>query len=152
MARAVSAEHLALTMTVRQQQEQRWGRLRVFLEREDGYAGWAILFIGALFLLLGAFQVALWWNGINVAQAAAQTGYTFARSYQSTAGTGETAALQLINSVGGSLANPAVSINLTAETVTVTVTGNVTSILPGLVLPPTSYTLTGPVERWVPAP
>lgn len=140
-----------MSTTTHQQQERRWARIRAHLANEDGYAGTAILFIGALLLLLGAFQVALWWNGDNVAQAAAQTGYTFSRSYESNADTGEAAALQLINSVGGSLANPAVSIDRTPETVTVTVTGNITSILPGIVFPPTSYTLTGPVERWVPA-
>ena len=141
---------MALT---RQQQGQRWARAWAHLANEDGYvAGWTILFIGAVFLLLGALQAALWWNGDNIAQAAAQTGYTFARSYQSNAEIGEAAALQLIGSTGNSLANPVVSIDRTPETVTVTVTGNITTILPGIVFPPTSYTLTGPVERWVPAP
>lgn len=126
--------------------------LREQLGAEDGWAGTVVLILGTLFVLLGGLQIALWFNGKNVAQAAAQSGYTVARAYESTASAGQASALQLIDGIPGSLRNPAVTINRAAETVTVTVSGRVAMIVPGLELPPVSYTITGPVERWVPAP
>lgn len=127
-------------------------RLRAQLQRDEGWAGTVILLLATLFLLLGAFQGALWANGSNVAETSAQAGYTVARSYESTADAGRTAAIELINGIPGSLTDTQVTVNRTAETVTVTVSGRVKSILPMITMPLVTQTITGPVERWVPAP
>ena len=127
-------------------------RIRGQLQRDEGWAGTVILLLATLFLLLAAFQGALWANGSNVAEASAQAGYTVARSYESTAQAGRTAALELITGIPGSLSDANVTVTRTAETVTVTVAGRVKSILPGITMPLVTQTITGPVERWVPAP
>lgn len=127
-------------------------RLRAEFLREDGWAGTVVLTIGTLFLLLGAVQIALWFNASNIAQVSAQSAYTVARSYESTAEQGQAAAMQLIEGIPGALHDPKVTVNRTGDTVTVTVTGRATDAIPGLTLAPVSFTITGPVERWVPAP
>ncbi|MDZ5146341.1 hypothetical protein [Microbacterium testaceum] len=138
--------------TIHRRSRERWSGIRGRLSRDDGWAGTAILWIGSLTVLLIGFQAAFWFNGVNVAQAAAQSGYTISRAYESNADAGQAAARQLINGIPGSLRDPTVTIIRTADTVTVTVTGRVAMLVPGIELPPVTYTLTGPVERWVPAP
>ncbi|KDA04568.1 hypothetical protein DC31_06285 [Microbacterium sp. CH12i] len=142
-----------MTRGIRQHQE-RLARFRAKLESEGGWASTVVLILGTIFLVLGGLQVALWFNAVNVAQAAVQSGYSVARAYESNADAGKSTALQLIAGIPLSLRDPSVSINRTADTVTVTVTGNATAVLPGieLLLQPVTYTHTGPVERWVPAP
>jgi hypothetical protein len=61
------------------------------------------------------------------------------------------AAQQLLDELRGSLRDAKITITRTADTVTVTVTGRVATVMPGVELPPVTSTLTGPVERWVPA-
>lgn len=134
-------------------QQQGWlTRLRERASREDGWAGTVVLIIGTMFLLLLGVQVFVWWNASNAAQIAAQSAYTAARSYESTSEAGQAAAIQLLDSMPGTLRAPVVTVNRTAESVTVTVTGQATEVIPGGLIPPATYTLTGPVERWVPAP
>lgn len=138
-------------MRIRQQQE-RFTRLRAKLSREDGWAGTVVLIIGTMFLLLFGVQGFVWFTASNAAQIAAQSAYAVARSYESTPDAGQAAAIQLLGSMPGTLRDPVVTVNRTAEVVTVTVTGQVTEVVPGGLIPPATYTLTGPVERWVPAP
>lgn len=121
------------------------------LRGDEGWAGTTVLFLGAIFLLLAGVQVTLWFVGVNMAQAAAQSGYTVSRAYESNPAAGENAAHQILKG-SNALQEPRVSISRTEEIATVTVTGRVTSVLPGIDLPPVTYTVTGPVERWMPAP
>jgi hypothetical protein len=126
--------------------------LRAAVAREDGYASEAIILPGIFLLLFAALQGALWYLGSNVAQTAAVAAYTTARAYQSTTSNGQTAGTQVIDGMSGFLQDPQVDVTRTANTVTVTVTGVAESLIPGVHLPPVTRTVTGPVERWVPAP
>lgn len=126
-------------------------RIRARLRGDAGWVGTVFLLIGTLFLILAALQAALWAVGTNTAQAASQAAYTAARAYQSDPAAGRASAQALIGS-GRGLTDPTVIVTRTPDQVTVTVTGNVRSILPGITLPPVTRSITGPVERWVPAP
>jgi hypothetical protein len=125
-----------------------WARVA----REDGYASEIIILPGIFLLLFAALQGALWYLGSNVAQTAAVAAYTNARAYQSTTGIGQTAGDQIISGMPGFLQNPDIQISRTPTTVTVTITGTAESLIPGVQLPAVTRTVTGPVERWVPAP
>jgi len=114
-------------------------------------AGDVILAVGALLFVISALQFALWYMGTNVAQNAAVAAYNSARAYQSTPAAGSAAAGQVISQMGSFLPGANVDVRRTATTVTVTVTGSVASIVPGLSIPGVTRTVTGPVERWVPA-
>lgn len=127
-------------------------RLWARLKRDEGWAGTVVLLLGTLFLLLGAFQGALWANGSNLAEASAHAGYTTARSYNATPQSGKNAALALLAGVPGSLSDVQVTVTRTATTATVNVSGRVKSIIPGIDMPRVTQTSEGPVERWVPAP
>lgn len=126
-------------------------RVRRWLAREDGWAGSPIMAIGLILLLIVALQAFLWYSGWNIAQSAAQSAYSLARAHEASPSAGEALAYQFLDSMDGYLANPDVSIARTPETVSVTVSGTVPSIFPGLTLPPVSATVVGPIERWVPA-
>lgn len=133
------------------QQHERTRRLLQRLVDDQGWAGTPVMIIGILFLLLIGFQATLWLNGKNVAEAATQSGYTVARAYESNDDAGVAAAQQLLDELRGSLRDAKITITRTADTVTVTVTGRVATVMPGVELPPVTSTLTGPTERWVPA-
>lgn len=120
--------------------------------REDGLATSAIVIPGVVLLVVIALQVALWFLGSNIAQNAALDAYRDARAYRSTAETGTDAAHRILTQTGGFLDNPIVHVDRTGTTVTVTVTGAAVALIPGISLPPIQRTITGPVERWVPAP
>jgi hypothetical protein len=127
-------------------------RLRAGLAREDGLASEIIILPGLFLILITALQVALWYLGSNVAQTAAVAAYNNARAYQSTPANGQTVSNQIIDGMPGFLEHPQVAITRTPTTVTVTITGTPESLIPGVQLPPVTRTITGPVERWVPAP
>ncbi|WP_308465219.1 TadE/TadG family type IV pilus assembly protein [Rathayibacter soli] len=122
------------------------------LGREDGVATSAIVIPGTVLLVVIALQCALWFLGGNIAQNAAMDAYRDARAYQSTTDAGTAAAGSVLTLTGGFLDNPTVQVQRTATTVTVTVTGDAVSLIPGLSLPPVQRSITGPVERWIPAP
>lgn len=114
-----------------------------------------MLFMATLLLLLIGFQTAWWFAGYNVAQTAAQAAYTDSRAYQAPADAGKNTAEQLIANTRQTLRNPPrVTIIRGADTVTVTITGNAVALLPPGIEPPppVTYTMTGPIEKWVPAP
>lgn len=119
---------------------------------EDGYAASAIIAPVIFLLLFTALQGALWYQGTNVAQNAAVAAYNDARAYESTTGAGQASARQVLDQAGGFLQHSNVSVNRTADTVTVDVTGQAVSMIPGVQMPAVHRTITGPVERWVPAP
>lgn len=128
-------------------------RLRRHLQREDGVAVTTpILTLGSLVLFMIVLQLGFWFISNNVAQTAANAAYTSARGYQSDADAGRDAAWQLLNGLGSFLPDATVDVTRTGESVTVTVTGNTRAVLPGVPLPAIAHTVTGPVERWEPAP
>ena len=130
----------------------RASRLRAGLAGEDGFSSEIIILPGLFLILIAALQGALWYLGSNVAQTAAVAAYNNARAYQSTPASGQAAGNQIIAGMSGFLDHPQIEITRTPTTVTVTITGTAESLIPGVQLPPVSRTITGPVERWVPAP
>ena len=103
-----------------------------------------------LFLLMLIVQFGLMFHARNVAEQAAQEGAAAARSFDGTAEQGRVDALQLLAAVGdGTLMRREVQVRRTSTTATVTVTGTVVAVVPGLALTVTE-SAAGPVETYVP--
>lgn len=123
------------------------------LRREEaGFASSAIIAPTIFLLLFLSLQAGLWYLATNVAQNAAVAAYNDARAYESTSGAGQSSARQMLQQSDGFLLGSDVDVSRTGNTVTVDVTGQAVSMIPGVQLPPVHRTITGPVERWVPAP
>jgi TadE-like protein len=87
-------------------------------------------------LLMLVVQFALWAHATHIAQAAANAGVQSARAYASTTDAGRTEATITLDHLAGTvLADPHVDAERTATTATVTVTGRVLAVVPGLHLP-----------------
>jgi Flp pilus assembly protein TadG len=102
-----------------------------------------------LLLLLAVIQFALAEHGQHVAQAAATQALAAARVQDGSASAGQAQAAAVLAQLGHSLNAPTVSVSRTATQATVTVTGGVETLIPGLHLI-VHATVTGPVERWAP--
>lgn len=103
-----------------------------------------------LFLLMLIVQFGLMFHARNVAEQAAQEGAAAARRFDGTAEQGRVDALQLLAAVGdGTLMGRDVQVRRTSTTATVTVTGTVVAVVPGLALTVTE-SASGPVETYVP--
>ena len=90
--------------------------------------------LGLLLLLVAQF--ALWAHATHIAQAAANAGVQSARAYSSTADAGRTDATTVLDHLAGTvLIDPHVDAERTATTATVSVTGRVVAVVPGLHLP-----------------
>ena len=111
---------------------------------------YVIVFPAVLIALLFIVQAALYFMAHNLALAAAQQGADVAREYNSTDGAGSAAALSLIRQDGsGMLETERAVATRTGTTVTVTVSGQAWSLVPGL--PGTvTETVQEPIERFVP--
>jgi Flp pilus assembly protein TadG len=112
-----------------------------------------VLIAPALFVLLflGA-QLALWYLAGSIATSAARDG----ANAGATGAAGPAAAYNRADAVVtgpgvGILSGPSVSVNATADTVTVTVAGAAPSLIPGLELPVHAVAAT-PVESFRPEP
>ncbi|MBX7267593.1 pilus assembly protein [Micromonospora sp. Llam7] len=104
----------------------------------------AMPLLGLLLLLI--VQFAFWAHATHVAQAAANQGLQTARAYGSTEGAGVEDTNAILDQTAGSiLANRSVTVNNTATTSTVTVTGKAAAVVPGLSLPIT-VSVTAPRE------
>jgi Flp pilus assembly protein TadG len=104
-------------------------------------------------MILGAVQVGLWWYSRQLAETAAQEAARAARSYSATAGAGQAEGYSYLNKVdagGTGLHNPSIRVTREAQTVTVTVTGDIVSLVPWA-SPTVTITVTSPVENYVPA-
>ena len=101
-------------------------------------------------LVLVPFQVALWWHARQVADAAATEAVDAAQVAEATEADGVRAAEWLLTAAGN-LVDPRVTVNRTAETVTVEVTGRAPRLLPGLDWEVTAVS-SGPIERFIPEP
>lgn len=103
-----------------------------------------------LLMLMLIVQFALWSHASHVAQAAAAQGLGAARTLQGTGADGTREASELlVELAGGPLADPLVETSRDATTVTVTVSGTVTPVVPFVVLPVRAVAV-GPVERFTP--
>lgn len=103
-----------------------------------------------LFLLMLIVQFGLMFHARNVAEQAAQEGVAAARRFDGTAEEGRANALQLLAALGdGTLKDRDVRASRTSGTASVTVTGTVVAVVPGLSLTVTERA-SGPVETYVP--
>lgn len=104
-----------------------------------------------MLLILAIIQAGLLVHAHHMAQAAAHTALDAARAETATGGDGTAAArASLGRNAAAVLESAAVSVQRGADTVTVTVTGEATRIIPLFDLP-VSATVTGSVEHIVPA-
>lgn len=124
--------------------------------RGDRGAGAAELVIAVpllMLLILLIVQFAIWAHASSVAQATAEEALAATRVQGGSAAAGQQRAAQVLSQVGRSvLVSPQVSVTRTAATATVQITGTAEEVLPvpGLAFP-VRITVTGPVERFVPA-
>ncbi len=103
-----------------------------------------------LFALMLIVQFGLLFHAQNVAENAAQEGAAAGRRFDgSQTGAADRARMFLAELGPQMLTNQAVTAQRTPETASVTVTGTVISLVPGLALR-VEETASGPVERYVP--
>jgi Flp pilus assembly protein TadG len=123
---------------------------RFRLLRGEAGAGAAELVIVTpllMLLVLGVIQFALAGQAQHAAQAAATQALAASRVQDGTTGAGQAQAATVLAQEGGSLTGAAVHITRTATRASVTVTGGVETLIPGIHLH-ASATVTGPVEEW----
>lgn len=102
-----------------------------------------------LLLMFAAFlHFGILLHANNLAQAAATSAYNAARNYNASSSDGSAAGLAILSQSGSPIAGASVVVNRSATVVTVTVTGQAPSFVPG-VSTAVDVTVTGPVERWV---
>ena len=109
-----------------------------------------VLFPAVLLATFGLIQGALYFHARDVALAAAADGLTAARARTGSGEEGRRAASAFLRRAGGEdvLLGSSVDSVRTATTATVTVTGRIMSLLPGLPGWSVSQTASGPVERF----
>ncbi len=132
---------------------RRWTLLRP-KDDDEGYSVLeaAITLPIIFFLLMVVVQWAIVWHSRNVAQAAAQEALRSAQSYQATAAIGQADGNNYLRQVApNALAGNCVTVTRTPTTVTVRVHCKVMSVIPFGDYYATE-TVSGPVERYVPAP
>ena len=131
-------------------------RLRGRPRHGDRGAGAAELVIAVpllMLLILLIVQFAIWAHASSVAQVTAEEALAAARVQGGSATAGQQRAAQVLGHIGSAvLISPQVSFTRTAASATVQITGTAEEVLPvpGMALP-VHITVTGPVERFVPA-
>ena len=100
-------------------------------------------------LLMVVVQFALYFHTRAVVTTAARRGVDQARIIDGTTSDAVGATTQFLDQAGGGLENRGVNASRTADTATVTVHGEVVSVVPGLHLP-IDVTVESPVERILP--
>ncbi|CAM3422502.1 TadE family protein [Occultella aeris] len=108
-----------------------------------------IVLPAVLLLIFVAIQAGLWFHAREVAMHAASAGSTAASAENATNTDGATAAQGFVDQVGA-LGDVSITIDSAAETVTVTVSGQAPSIVPGMPLPTITQSSTAAIERWTP--
>lgn len=101
-----------------------------------------------LLIIFGIIQGVVVLQANNLAQVAASSAYETARLYDATTEDGIAQGNATLSQAGTTLSGTEVTVQRTAETVTVTVTGTAPSLLPGVPIP-ISRTIIGPTEKWV---
>lgn len=123
--------------------------MRQRADRGGGPVEFAVLALPILVLTFVVAQAALVFYARSTALAAATQGANAARAYNAPTNAGVVKANDFLADVGNGLQNPVVTFSTTGTEVTITVTGQARTIIPGL-----SFTVThsasGPVERFVP--
>ncbi|GLX05709.1 TadE/TadG family type IV pilus assembly protein [Microbispora sp. NBRC 16548] len=108
----------------------------------------ALVYPALLLLVLLAINAALWFHARNLALAAAQEGLRAGRAYGSSLSAGQATAERFIQQVGGSfLTSAKVSVERTADSLSVAVSGQAISLIPLLPLD-VEQVARAPVEKW----
>jgi Flp pilus assembly protein TadG len=103
-----------------------------------------------LLMLLSIVQFALWSHATHIAQAAASQGLAATRAQHATTSAGTASAQQMLDQLArGPLTGARVSVDRTATTASVRISGTATAVIPFLTLS-VQAEATGPVERFVP--
>lgn len=102
-----------------------------------------------LFVLMLIVQFGLMFHARNIAEQAAQEGAAAARHFDGTEAEAHDQAIHLLDSVQGTLLNRQVTALRSGTQATVTVTGTVVSVVPGIDLA-VEETASGPIEKYVP--
>ncbi|MBN6778862.1 pilus assembly protein [Pseudoclavibacter alba] len=128
-------------------------RLRAVLRSQDRERGAttleAVILVPLVFLATFTIvQIGLFIHAGNVATGAAQAAYEEARLFGSDSYTGTNAGYNVIHESGNALSGATVTVNRGPEHITVTVTGQGPSLVPGMPID-IHRTVTGPTERWV---
>lgn len=118
-------------------------------ERGNAPVEFVLIFPVLLVVFFGIIQGALWYQGQNIAHAAASAAYNNSRASNGTVGSGVTAGNQVAAKHQGSLNGVSISVERNAAAVSVTVTGHASTFIPGWVGPTITQTVSGPTERWI---
>jgi hypothetical protein len=100
-------------------------------------------------IFFGIIQGSMWYQAQNVAHAAASAAYNSARVNNGTPGSGQAAGFDVISNQGSTLGGASVAVSRAVNQVSVTVTGQAPTLVPGWGGPQVSQTVSGPTERWV---
>ena len=123
--------------------------MRQKADRGGGPVEFAVLAFPILVLTFIVVQAAFVFYARSTALAAATQGANAARAYNAPPNAGVNRANDFLSRVGGGLRSPSVAFSSTSTGVTVTVTGEAQTIIPGLRFNVTQ-SASGPVERFVP--
>lgn len=125
---------------------------RATVRTDDGITTteWAILLPILLLLVMLTIQFGLLFHAGQVADAAADEGLEAAQAERGSAAAGQATAQQFADD-DQVLEQPQVTADRSADTVTVTVTGRIPTLVPGFSYLTVSRTASGPVERFRPA-
>jgi Flp pilus assembly protein TadG len=131
----------------------RFRRAMAALRSDAGSATAETVFIipALLLLFFGGIEFATAEQASHAAQAAASQALAIARAQDGTAAAGQAQAADVLGQEAGGLTHPVITITRTGTWATVTVTGTVQGIIPGLHLA-IRTTVAGPVEEWTNAP
>ena len=124
--------------------------MRVRSERGAASIAETVLVAPALLLaLMMIVQFGLFFHARNVAETAAQEGVAEARAFDGSAATAETTTYEFLNELGPKMfTGRTVAVKRDQATASVTVTGTVISLVPGLKLE-VQESAAGPVEKYV---
>lgn len=109
----------------------------------------AILMVAVLTLIFGCIQASLWFHARNVASSAAQVAVQTARTYDGSAGAGQSAGLTYLAGVGG-MEDTSVTVSRGATSTTAVVRGKTAPLVPGMPLPAISVQAQAATERLTP--
>lgn len=116
-------------------------------DRGSSTLEYAILFPALLLLIMAGVQAGLFYHARSIAHAAAEEGARTAAAQTATAAMGEATAADFADRVGSGLFTGVdVDVSRSRTTVTATVSGTATSLIPGTTWTVTQ-TVTRPVER-----
>ena len=109
-----------------------------------------IAFPIVLMIILAIVQLAIAAHARSVAEAAAQEGAAAARRYDGSSAAAQERTADYLDELGPTiLQNRSITVQRDDQTATVTITGTVISVIPGLNLS-VEKSASGPVERYVP--